>query len=93
MLTTCAPPVRLKLLTFSNTLPAFPAPDVATEIAPPLLIAKVGVDTLTSPASPVFDAVLNNPLGRLPLPEMEIELFAVTAKFPPPPAPIVLLTT
>ena len=81
------------MLTFSEMLPALPLPSVATEIVPPLLIAKVGVDTATSPAFPVFDAVLNNPLARLPLPEMEIELVAVTAKFPPPPAPVVLLTT
>jgi hypothetical protein len=74
-------------------LPALPAPSVATEILPPSAIVKVGVDTAISPAFPVLDAVLNNPLGSLPLPETEIELVAVTVKFPPAPAPVVLLTT
>jgi hypothetical protein len=51
------------------------------------------VETVTSPAFPVLDAVLNNPLGSLPLPETATELLAVTVKFPPAPAPVVLLTT
>jgi hypothetical protein len=54
---------------------------------------SVGVETVTSPAFPVLDAVLKSPLGRLPLPETEIELAAVTVKFPPAPPPVVLLTT
>jgi hypothetical protein len=56
-------------------------------------MVNVGVETLTSPAFPVLDAVLNSPLASLPLPETEIELAAVTIKFPPAPAPVVLLTT
>ena len=89
--------MRLKLFAFNKMLPALPPPDslsdVSTEIVPPLLIAKVGVETVTSPAFPVLDVVLNNPLGSLPLPETAIELAAVTVKFPPAPAPVVLLTT
>ena len=79
LLTICAPSVRLKLLTFSNTLPAFPAPDVAKEIAQ-LLIAKFGVETVTSPAFPVLDAVLRSPL---PKPENEADSVAVTVTLPP----------
>jgi hypothetical protein len=52
---------------------------VATEIAP-LLIAKVGVETVTSPALPVLDAVLNNPL---PKPENDADSVAVRVTFPP----------
>jgi hypothetical protein len=74
-------------------LPAFPAPEVATEIVPPSPIVNVGVVTLTSPAFPVLDAVLNNPLGRLPLPEIEIDSPAVAVTLPPCPEPLVLLTT
>jgi hypothetical protein len=47
LLTTWAPLVRLRLLAFRDTLPASPAPDVATEIVPPLLMAKCGVKTVT----------------------------------------------
>jgi hypothetical protein len=99
LLTTCEPPVRLKVFAFSKMLPALPAPTVSTEIFPPSAIANVGTGavpgavTVISPAFPVLDAVLNNPLGPLPLPETETELAAVTVKFPPSPAPVVLLTT
>jgi hypothetical protein len=58
-------------------------PDVATEIVPPLLIANVGVETVTSPAFPVLEVVLNNPLGRFPLPEIRIDSPAVAATLPP----------
>ena len=37
--------------------------------------------------------MLNNPLGRLPLPEMDMDSVAVTITLPPSPAPVVLLTT
>jgi hypothetical protein len=67
------------VLTFSEMLPALPAPSVATEIVPPLM-AKVGVETVISPAFPIFDAVLNSPV---PVPEIETELAAVTVKSPP----------
>jgi len=70
-------------------LPAFPAPEVATEIAP-LLIAKFGVETVTSPAFPVLDAVLKSPL---PKPENEADSLAMSVTFPPWPALVVLLTT
>ena len=60
-------------------MPAFPAPEVATEIAP-LFIAKVGVETVTSPAFPVLEAVLKSPL---PKPEKEADSVAVRIKFPP----------
>jgi hypothetical protein len=53
-------------------------------------MVNVGVETLTSPAFPVLDAVLNSPV---PAPEIEAELAAVTVKSPPCPAPVVLLTT
>jgi hypothetical protein len=43
-------------------LPAFPAPDVATEIVPPSPMVNVGVETLICPALPVLEAVLNNPV-------------------------------
>ena len=59
LLSTLAPPVCVKLFTFSWMLPAFPVPEVATEIVPPPLIVKVGVVTLTWPALPVLDAVLD----------------------------------
>jgi hypothetical protein len=71
-------------------LPALPAPEVATEIVPLWLIAKVGVETVTSPAFPVLEAVLNNPL---PGPEIETNSLTVTATVPPTPSPVVLLTT
>jgi hypothetical protein len=58
-----------------------------------MLIVKVGVDTLTSPAFPVLEAVLNNPLGILPLPKMDMDSVAVAVTLPPCPAPLVLLTT
>ena len=73
LLRTCAPPVRLRVFAFSKMLPALPAPDVATDIVPPSAIvnvgtgAKAGADTVICPAFPVLEAVLNNPLGRLPL--------------------------
>jgi hypothetical protein len=46
LLTTCAPPVCVKLLTLSEMLPAFPAPEVATEIVPLSPIVNVGVETV-----------------------------------------------
>ena len=64
--------MRLKLFALSKTLPALPAfgivPVVATEIFPPSEIVKLGkgakdgADTEILPASPVPDAVLNNPV-------------------------------
>jgi hypothetical protein len=96
LLTTCAPPVCVKLLTFSEILPALPPPEVATEIFPPSAIvsdgtgAKAGADTVICPALPVLEAVLNNPL---PAPEMETNSLAVTASIPPAPSLVVLLTT
>ena len=96
LLTTCAPPVCVKLLTFSEMLPALPSPEVATEIFPPSAIVNVGTgaddgaDTVICPAFPVPDAVLNNPL---PAPEIETSSPAVTASVPPAPSPVVLLTT
>jgi hypothetical protein len=83
LLSTLAPPVCVKLLTFSAMLPASPAPEVATEIVPPSPIVSVGVVTVISPALPVFDAVLNSPLGELPLPEIEAEFAALTVTLPP----------
>jgi hypothetical protein len=62
LLRTWAPLARLRLFTFNEILPASPAPSVAAEIVPPSLIAKIGVETATSPAFPVPEAVLNNPL-------------------------------
>jgi len=56
-------------------------------------MVNVGVETLISPAFPVLEAVLNNPLGRLPLPEIEIDSPTVAATLPPCPEPLVLLTT
>ena len=91
--------MRLKIFAFSEMFPALPSPEVATEIFPPSAIVSVGTganagaDTVICPAFPVLEAVLNNPLGSLPLPETAIELLAVTVKFPPTPAPVVLLTT
>ena len=96
LLTTCAPPVRLRLLAFSKTLPALPPPDVSTEIFPPSAIVNVGTganpgaDTVIWPAFPVLEAVLNNPL---PAPAMETDSLAVTASLPPAPPPVVLLRT
>ena len=46
LLTTCAPPVCVKLLTFSEILPALPPPEVATEIPPPSAIVNDGTDTV-----------------------------------------------
>jgi len=71
-------------------LPAAPAPWVATEIVPPSLIAKVGVETVTSPAFPVLEVVLKSPL---PEPDNEADSLAVTVTLPPWPALVVLLTT
>jgi len=45
-----------------------------------LLIAKFGVETVTSPAFPVLAAVLNSPL---PKPENEADSVAVTVTLPP----------
>jgi hypothetical protein len=96
LLTTCAPPVCVTLLAFTEILPALPPPEVSTEIFPPSAIVKIGTganagaDTVICPAFPVLDAVLNNPL---PVPEMEIDSPAVTASVPPAPSPVVLLTT
>ena len=70
LLTTCAPPAKLRVVAFNKMLPALPAPEVATEIVPPSLIAKVGVETVTSPAFPVLDVVLKSPL---PKPENEAD--------------------
>jgi hypothetical protein len=52
LLTTCDPPVRLRVLPFSKMLPALPAPDVATEIVPSAMF-NVGADTVICPAFPV----------------------------------------
>ena len=52
------PPVWVNSLTLSEMLPALPILEVATEIVPPLATARVGVETLTSPAFPVLDDVL-----------------------------------
>ena len=52
LLTTCDPPVRLRVLPFSKMLPALPAPDVATDIVPSAIV-NVGADTLICPAFPV----------------------------------------
>src|SRR4029434_5129636 len=93
LLSTLAPLVCMKLVTFSAMLPAFPGPDVATEIVPPSPMASVGVETLICPAFPVLEDVLNNPLGWLPLPEIKIDSPAVAATLPPCPEPLVLLTT
>ena len=82
LLTTCAPPVCVRVLTFSEMLPALPAPSVATEIVPPLM-AKVGVETVICPAFPAPDAVLNSPLAAFPLPEMDREPGVLTATLPP----------
>ena len=68
LLSTLAPPVCVKLVTFSAMLPALPAPEVATEIVPPSPMVNVGVKTLICPAFPVPEVVLNNPL---PSPDME----------------------
>jgi len=84
------------LFAFSKILPAFPAPDVATDIVPPSAIVSVGTGanagavTVICPAFPVLDAVLNNPL---PAPEMETNSLAVTANVPPAPSAVVLLRT
>jgi hypothetical protein len=43
LLTTCAPPVCVRLLAFTEILPALPPPDVSTEIFPPSAIVNVGV--------------------------------------------------
>ena len=80
LLVTCEPPVRLKLFTFSEALPALPAPEVATEIIPPSAMVNIGVVKLIAPALPVLDAALNNPLL---LPEIEVEFAAVTITLPP----------
>ena len=81
LLSTLAPPVCVKLFTFSWMLPAFPVPEVATEIVPPPLIVKVGAVTLTWPALPVLFAVLNKPL---PGPECgTLKSLAVTPSGPP----------
>ena len=92
--------MRLKVFAFSKMLPALPAPDVATDIVPPSAIvnvgtgAKAGADTVICPAFPVLEAVLNNPLGRLPLlPEMDMDCVAVAVTLPPCPKPLVLLST
>jgi hypothetical protein len=89
LLRTCAPLVCVRVLTLSEMLPALPAPSVATEIVPPFM-AKVGVETVISPAFPVLEAVLKSPL---PEPENEADSVAANARFPPRPAPVVLLTT
>jgi hypothetical protein len=89
LLRTCAPLVCVRVLTLSEMLPALPAPSVATEIVPPFM-AKVGVETVISPAFPVLEAVLNSPL---PTPEKEADSVAVTVTLPPWPEPLVLLTT
>ena len=86
LLSTRAPPVCVRLLTFSEMLPALPLPSVATEIVPLSPIVNVGVETVICPAFPVLDAVdavLNNPLGRLPLPEIDMDSFAVAVTLPP----------
>ena len=90
LLSTRDPPVWVKLLTFSEMLPALPILEVATEIVPPLAIARVGVETVTSPAFPVLDAVLKSPL---PKPENEADSVAASVTLPPCPEPLVLLTT
>jgi hypothetical protein len=79
LLRTCAPPVCVRVLTFSAMLPALPVPSVATEIVPPVM-ARVGVETVISPAFPVLDAVLKSPL---PKPENEADSVAVRIRFPP----------
>ena len=88
--------MRLKVFAFSETLPAFLPPDVATEIFPLSAIVNVGTGvrpgaaTVICPAFPVLDAVLNNPL---PVPEMDTSSLAVSPSVPPAPAPFVLLST
>ena len=67
LLTTCAPPVRLKVFTFARIFPALPAPAVATEILPPSATVNVGVDTAICPAFPVLEAVLKMPLLGSPV--------------------------
>ena len=90
-LSTLAPPVRARLPTSSVMLPAAPSPTVATEILPPSLIVNTGVDTVIVPAAPEPCAVLKSPLSR---PEIETEpAAALTARFPPSPALVVLLST
>ena len=80
LLAICDPLARVKLLTLREMLPALPAPEVATEIAPLSPIVNVGVVTVIWPAFPVFDAVLNSPP---PLPEIDMESAAVTVTLPP----------
>ena len=53
LLSTLAPPVCVKLVTFSAMLPALPPPEVFTDIAPLSAIVNVGVDTVICPAFPV----------------------------------------
>jgi hypothetical protein len=80
LLSTLAPPDCVKLVTLSAMFPAFPPPVVATEIAPPSPMVKFGVETVTSPAFPVLDAVLNNPV---PCPDIEAEFTALAVTLPP----------
>ena len=100
LLTTCAPPVRLKLFAFSEDTPGASCSrlldDVATDIFPlsPIVNVGTGVEpgavTVICPAFPVLDAVLNNPL---PVPEIDTSSLAVSSSVPPAPAPLVLLST
>ena len=71
--------------------PPRPCPDVATEIVPPSVIVKAGVDTLIVPAGPTASAVLKSPLAP---PEIVTESLALSVKLPPAPvaAPALLVT-
>ena len=70
-------------------VPARPAPEADAEICPWLLRLTLDPDTAIWPAFPVPVAVLKRPV---PAPETEV-LPAVTAMLPPPPAPLVLLSS
>jgi hypothetical protein len=98
-----APPVCVRLLTFSAMLPAAPVPEVAAEIVPLSLIVKVGAVTAIVPPGPVPEAVLKIPLlgsvlkglpptsGFGEFPEMDTESAAMITFPPEPKAPSSLL--
>jgi hypothetical protein len=53
-------------------------------------MVNVGVERVIWPAAPVLEAVLNSPL---PKPENDADSLAVMVRFPPAPAPVVLLAS
>src|SRR4029450_9948656 len=69
-------------------LPAAPELVVATDIAPPWVIATIGLEATMEPAAPVPSAVEKIPAAPL----MARELEALTVIVPPCPAPVVLLS-